>query len=346
MSLFPTSTPRINVRVLPRFPSRIDGEVGIAVQTAGGIATVRLAADQLTLNNSTDPTNRAVLSYDSASGEHERIPMDTFIGILSDDLEGEFLRKNENLSGLTNVPAARGNLGITAAGDAIVTAANAGAQRTALAISATNTPFTPAGNIAANNVQGGMQELDAEKQALNANLTTLSGLTGAAGKVPIFTGPGTMALATLSDYATLASADFTVLKRSGKDIYGALPVFASGGDESDMNTTAQTRLSVTFVAIAPNCAAETVMTSDNQGAANFAGIWLRLTDVTAGNVMLAQHATSGYVGASASMTLTSIVNNPTPMTIGSTYRIDLIVVKTIAAGPIYPRNMRISAQNF
>jgi hypothetical protein len=45
-------------------------------------------------------------------------------------------------------------------------AANAADARTNLGISATNTPFTPAGNIAASNVQTALAELDTEKAAL------------------------------------------------------------------------------------------------------------------------------------------------------------------------------------
>jgi hypothetical protein len=45
-------------------------------------------------------------------------------------------------------------------------AANAAAARTNLGISATNTPFTPAGNIAATDVQAALNELDTEKAAL------------------------------------------------------------------------------------------------------------------------------------------------------------------------------------
>jgi hypothetical protein len=45
-------------------------------------------------------------------------------------------------------------------------AANAADARTNLGISATNTPFTPAGNIAASNVQAALAELDTEKALL------------------------------------------------------------------------------------------------------------------------------------------------------------------------------------
>ncbi len=45
---------------------------------------------------------------------------------------------------------------------------------------AATTPFTPSGSIAATNVQSALQELDAEKQAASANLTSWSGIAPAA----------------------------------------------------------------------------------------------------------------------------------------------------------------------
>jgi len=42
---------------------------------------------------------------------------------------------------------------------------------------AENTPFTPAGSIAATDVQAALVELDAEKQPIDADLTTIAGLT-------------------------------------------------------------------------------------------------------------------------------------------------------------------------
>lgn len=60
---------------------------------------------------------------------------------------------------------------------------------------------TPAGNIAATTVQAAINELDAEKQPLAVNLTAISGLSGAADKLPYFTGAGAVALANLSAFA-------------------------------------------------------------------------------------------------------------------------------------------------
>ena len=59
-------------------------------------------------------------------------------------------------------------------------AANAADARTNLGISATNTSFTPAGNIAASNVQAALAELDTEKAAL-AGATFTGGISGTTG---------------------------------------------------------------------------------------------------------------------------------------------------------------------
>jgi hypothetical protein len=59
-------------------------------------------------------------------------------------------------------------------------AANAADARTNLGISATNTPFTPAGNIAATTTQAALAELDTEKAAL-AGATFTGGISGTTG---------------------------------------------------------------------------------------------------------------------------------------------------------------------
>ncbi len=58
-------------------------------------------------------------------------------------------------------------------------AANAADARTNLGISATNTPFTPAGAIAATNVQAAIAELDAEKAALAGSNTQVFSVAAA-----------------------------------------------------------------------------------------------------------------------------------------------------------------------
>ena len=55
---------------------------------------------------------------------------------------------------------------LTAAGRALIGDADAAAQRATLDISAASTPFTPAGNIAATNVQAALAELDLAKAKL------------------------------------------------------------------------------------------------------------------------------------------------------------------------------------
>lgn len=69
--------------------------------------------------------------------------------------------------------------------------------------SAASATFTPAGNLAATTVQAAIEELDSEKQPLDATLTALAAMSTAANKLPYFSGVDTVSL-----------ADFTAAARS------------------------------------------------------------------------------------------------------------------------------------
>lgn len=66
---------------------------------------------------------------------------------------------------------------------------------------AADVTFDPAGNISSTNVQAAIEELDAEKQPLDSDLTALAGLAIAADTLPYGTGSHTMALTTLTAFA-------------------------------------------------------------------------------------------------------------------------------------------------
>ena len=88
--------------------------------------------------------------------------------------------------------------GVTWSGDGGAATLVFPAPVTSLAASAITN--TPAGNIASTTVQAAINELDNEKQPLDAELTAIAGLTSAADRVPYFTGLGAAALATFTSF--------------------------------------------------------------------------------------------------------------------------------------------------
>lgn len=89
--------------------------------------------------------------------------------------------------------------------------------------------FMPSGSIAASSVQDAIMELDGDlqgRQPGNSNLSALSGLSGAANKLPYFTGPGAMALAdmTAAGRTFLSSANVSAQQQA----LGLVPGIAAG----------------------------------------------------------------------------------------------------------------------
>jgi hypothetical protein len=97
-------------------------------------------------------------------------------------------------------------------------AANAANARTNLGISATNTPFTPAGNIAATNVQAALAEVDTEKAAL-AGATFTGGISGTTGT---FSGVVSGAAATADGHLLNRLAADTRFGNYRPEAFGAL----------------------------------------------------------------------------------------------------------------------------
>jgi hypothetical protein len=89
--------------------------------------------------------------------------------------------------------------------------------------------FDPAGSIVAEDVQAAIEELDAEKQALNGNLTALAGLTGAADRLAYFTAAQTLALATMTAFGRSLIDDADAA--AGRATLGAAPANPPAGSE-------------------------------------------------------------------------------------------------------------------
>jgi hypothetical protein len=80
-----------------------------------------------------------------------------------------------------------------------------------ISVSASDVVFTPAGSIASTDVQNAIEELDSEKQPIDAGLTSISGLTTVADRMIYTTASDTYAVATITSAgrAILDDADAT-----------------------------------------------------------------------------------------------------------------------------------------
>jgi hypothetical protein len=90
---------------------------------------------------------------------------------------------------------------------------------TAAVIPATAIVNTPAGNIAATNVQAALDELDAEKQPLDATLTALASALSDANKIPYATALNTLGELDLSTNTSLGTSDTTIPSQKAVKTY-------------------------------------------------------------------------------------------------------------------------------
>ena len=138
----------------------------------------------------------------------------------------------------------------------------------------------PAGSIAATTVQAAINELDAEKQPLDTELTALATTTSAADKVPYFTGSGTATTAALTAFARTLIDDADAA--TARATLGVVAIVAGAATASTSGT------SVAFTGIPAGTTKVTL---------NFNGVSTNGTSVVMFQIgPVAGVETSGYLG--------------------------------------------------
>lgn len=221
----------IKLRALVKHPSRLEGDTGIDVTKANGVATVALDLGAFAATASiADPQRTAVLLVtpglaDEDADVVERMAADDFLSLaLNFDAElaaiaglasaadrlpyftgtgtaalAEFTAFGRSLVDDADAGAALATLGVSAFAQTVLEDTTAAAALTTLGVSTFAQTILDDANAATARATLGLV-IGTDVQPQDAELAALAGLTSAADKAPYFTGSGTAALADLTSF--------------------------------------------------------------------------------------------------------------------------------------------------
>jgi hypothetical protein len=273
----------------PNYPAAVKGGA-YYVSVAGKIGGAS--------GKSVDAGDFYVALADNAGGTEASVGASWFV--LEHNLIGALLASN-NLSDLGNAGTALTNLGLSANGKSLVTAADYAAMRTLLTL-----------------------VVGTDVQAYDAELAAIAGLVSAANKLPYFTGSGTAALADLTaagraliDDADVAAQRATLGLVIGTDVQAhsaALDAVsgANTGDQlvfktisvsgqsdviADTTTDTLTLAAGTGVTITTNASTDTITIAASGG-----GLTVGTTSIASGTTARMLYDNAGVVGESTATT--------------------------------------------